>query len=141
MSHSLQLRFGDQSTAMTGWAQCDLAFAGHDIESAVIASLFSWRRARPDDNASDTYGWWAEDFGSRLYLLQRTKMLPGLAAVARGYIEEALQWLVDRAVVSSIAVHVELHSETGHLYAQVGLARDESSALTLQFQNLFDYLR
>lgn len=140
MSHSLQIRFGDQSQAVTGWAECDLAFAGHDIETAVIASLFTWRRARPDDRADDTYGWWAADFGSRLYLLQRREITKGLSQLARGYIEEALQWLVDGGIVSSIAVRAELNSRTGHLYVEIGLARDETDALRLVYQNLFDYL-
>lgn len=141
MSHSLQLRFGQEQAAATGWAQCDLAFEGYDIESAIIASLFTWRRARPDDYAPEPYGWWAEEFGSRLYLLIRAKALTTVADLARGYIEESLQWLVDRGVVSSIAVRTELERTTGHLRAQVAIARDEGQALTLQWQNLFEHLR
>lgn len=141
MSHSLQIRFGDQSRAVTGWAQCDLAFDGHDLETAVIASLFSWRRAREDDRSDDVWGWWAADFGSRLYLLQRREITGNLAGLARGYIEESLQWLVDSGIVSSIAVRAELNNRTGHLYAEIGMARDEQDALRLVYQNLFDYLR
>jgi phage gp46-like protein len=142
MSHTLQIKFGDQTSATAmSWGACDLAFEGHDIETAVIASLFTWRRARPEDRSSEPYGWWAEDFGSRLYLLQRRTMTAGLEDEARGYIEEALQWLVDQSVVSSIAVRTEMYRDTGHLYAQIAIARDDGESLSLVWQNLFDHLR
>ncbi|MEE1920313.1 phage GP46 family protein, partial [Pseudomonas asiatica] len=50
----------------------------------VVISLFTWRRAGPDDPVDDEerYGWWGDSFprvaddriGSRLWLLRRVKL-------------------------------------------------------------------
>lgn len=49
------------------------------LTRAVVISLFTWRRAQPDDNADQPNGWWGDTwpavqndrYGSRLWLLQR----------------------------------------------------------------------
>ena len=83
-----------------------LADAG--LQTAVIISLFTDRRAEPDDTlpaeASDKRGWWGDAIavqvngrtveddriGSRLWLLSREKQLASVVERARQYCKEAL---------------------------------------------------
>lgn len=78
------------------------------LTRAVVISLFTWRRAEPDDNADVPMGWWGDTwpavqndrYGSRLWLLQRSKLTNQLVQTVRGYIRECLQWMIDDGVVS-----------------------------------------
>lgn len=80
------------------------------LTRAVVISLFTWRRAEPDDNADVPMGWWGDTwpavqndrYGSRLWLLQRSKLTNQLVQTVRGYIRECLQWMIDDGVVSRI---------------------------------------
>lgn len=84
---------------------------------AVVISLFTWRRANPDDPlpAERRQGWWGDTFptaprdriGSRLWLLSRSKLLPETVQRGREYCQEALQWLVDDGVASRVEVEAE----------------------------------
>jgi phage gp46-like protein len=86
---------------------------------AVIISLFTWRRANPDDDLPGDLkqGWWGDNFppvpndriGSRLWLLSRAKLLPETVARAKEYAEEALRWLIDDGVASRVEVEAERH--------------------------------
>ena len=81
--------------------------AGGELASAVLISLFSDRRAEPDDDltdfSDDRRGWWAEsDFGSRLWLLERAKETQNTLQRAKTYCAEALQWLIDDGVAKAI---------------------------------------
>lgn len=84
------------------------------LDTAVIISLFSDRRANDDDvlpgDLNDKRGWWADAFpiapgdriGSRLWLLNREKQLQSVLDRAQEYAEEALQWMLDDGVASSV---------------------------------------
>lgn len=84
---------------------------------AVIVSLFTWRRANPDDElpADMRMGWWGDTFatvandriGSRLWLLSRSTLTPETVARAKEYAEEALQWLIDDGVAARVDVQAE----------------------------------
>jgi phage gp46-like protein len=86
------------------------------LETAVILSLFTDRRAEPDDvipdGSQDRRGWWGDDFnadsadriGSRLWLLHREKQLSVVLQRAQSYAEEALRWLIDDGVAESVTV-------------------------------------
>lgn len=86
------------------------------LETAVIISLFTDRRANADDTipdgSNDRRGWWADAFndvvndkiGSRLWLLSREKQLSAVLVRAREYAMEALQWLVDDGVAQAVDV-------------------------------------
>ncbi|EOW1941973.1 phage GP46 family protein, partial [Yersinia enterocolitica] len=71
-----------------------------NLTRAVIISLFTWRRADPDDDSEQPMGWWGDSYptiqndriGSRLYLLQRTTLTHNTVELARGYLEQALAW-------------------------------------------------
>lgn len=92
----------------------DLA-SGDDLETAMIISLFTDRRARRDDDAdeSDRRGWWGDedsdyDIGSRLWLLKRQKLTVSVARRAEDYTREALQWLLDDGVVGAVDIHAQI---------------------------------
>lgn len=97
----------------------DLA-AEDGLKTAVLLSLFTDRRARPDDVLpeadADRRGWWGDvaaaepddQIGSRLWLLSREKRRPEVVAKAREYAEEALAWLVRDGVARAVAVEAEI---------------------------------
>lgn len=82
------------------------------LPRAVIISIFSWRRANPDDNAPVPMGWWGDTYptvtgdriGSRLWLLGREKITNDVLNRARDYAIEALQWMLDDGVAARIDV-------------------------------------
>lgn len=86
--------------------------AGSGLQTAVILSLFSDRRAGDDDELPDENyrgGWWADGLnednhrlGSRLYLLRRSKATPETLRRARFYAEEALAWLVADGIAREV---------------------------------------
>lgn len=110
------------------------------LRRSVTISLFTWRRAGPDDplDDDDRKGWWADcvptvagdQIGSRLYLLQRRTITQDTLRDAKEYAEEALRWMTEDGVVSAVSVTVtrqdinrmtlvvlltELSGETVHL--------------------------
>ncbi|MEW6648142.1 MAG: phage GP46 family protein [Pseudomonadota bacterium] len=98
-----------------------LALAGTDISTdmglrgAVYASLFTDRRAEPDDvlpdGSDNRRGHWADQYaehegdlkGSRLWLLKNAKQTPETLFRAKRYAEEALAWFVADGIATSIA--------------------------------------
>lgn len=101
---------------------CDLALDGNDLlldvglQTSILISLFSDRRARADDvlpgEDGDRRGWWGDAYpqiegdqiGSRLWLLSREKEIPETLRRAKEYADEALAWLV----IDGIAARVEV---------------------------------
>ncbi|TJZ78796.1 phage GP46 family protein [Chitiniphilus eburneus] len=79
---------------------------GDELDTAVLLSLFTDRRAEPgDDVEGDPRGWWGDaipigderavPLGSRLWLLAREKQTASTLRRAEAYGREALQWLID----------------------------------------------
>ncbi|ECB1510060.1 phage GP46 family protein [Citrobacter freundii] len=85
------------------------------LTRAVVISLFTHRRADPDDNADVPMGWWGDTwpmvandrYGSKLWLLQRSKLTNALVNTVRTYIRESLQWMLDDGVVSRIDIDIQ----------------------------------
>lgn len=89
------------------------------LETAIVASLFTDRRALPSDplpaGHEDLRGWWGDvvpaaegdQTGSRLWLLAREKRTADVLNRAREYTREALQWLLDDGVATRLEVDVE----------------------------------
>jgi phage gp46-like protein len=121
--NDLALRFDASSvTADLAVEANDLAVAD-DLEAAVQLSLFLDRRAEASDvlpsEDPDRRGWWgdavpstdAADFiGSRLWLLRRETGRAGLLSRAEQYAREALAWLAEDGVASSVGVAADLPS-------------------------------
>lgn len=95
------------------------------LETAVVISLFTDRRALPGDplpqNAQvagtpDRRGWWGDGFaavpgdriGSRRWLLHREKLTPSTVARLIEYDREALQWLIDDGIARAVNVSAEI---------------------------------
>ncbi|HIE2304214.1 TPA: phage GP46 family protein [Yersinia enterocolitica] len=117
------------------------------LTRAVIISLFTWRRADPDDDSEQPMGWWGDSYptiqndriGSRLYLLQRTTLTSKTVELARGYLEQALAWLKDDGVVSRITINVQRHG-TEILTAEITLYRNDGSSQLITFDDLWSAL-
>ena len=123
-------------------------FEADELAAAVLISLFSWRKSNPDDGgrAPNRHGWWGDTgahtagdrSGSRLWLLQRQKILSTTLRRAEFYAKEALQWLIDDAVVASIEVSAE-RSGADQIALLVTCYRpDDTQALQARFQNVWE---
>lgn len=88
---------------------------GDNLQSALLISLFTDRRANDDDPLSldeSRRGWWADTYlesrndkiGSRLWLLRRAKISTDTLTRAREYCLEATRWLVEDSVASRVDV-------------------------------------
>jgi phage gp46-like protein len=98
-----------------------LALAGADVATdqglrgAVYSSLFTDRRAAPDDvlpdGSDNRRGHWSDQFaehegdlkGSRLWLLKNAKQTAETLFRAKLYTEEAMAWFVTDGVAASVA--------------------------------------
>ncbi len=90
------------------------------LRSAMIISLFTDARARPDDElpqaGADPRGWWGDcgnadpidRMGSRLWLLDRAKLTPAVALRARDIVLEALNWLLSDGVVRELTIETAI---------------------------------
>lgn len=118
-----------------------------NLTRAVIISLFTWRRADPDDDSEQPMGWWGDSYpttqndriGSRLYLLQRTTLTNNTVELARGYLEQALAWLKDDGIVSRIAINVQRRG-TEILTAEITLYRNDGNSQLITFDDLWSAL-
>lgn len=136
---------GERRTA--DLAQHGVSMATDDsLRTAVIASLFTDRRARADDSVpgdpADRRGWWGDAFpaadavpariGSRLWLLSREKQLPSVVARARDYAQEALSWLIERGIATRVNVQAEI-AAPGTLALLIEIERPRSAAIEYRF--------
>lgn len=130
-----------------GAKRFDLAFEGGDLatdaslETAVVLSLFTDRRAlaedRLPDGSTDRRGWWADAYnarphGSRLWLLHREKEQEEVLRRAQLYAEEALAWLVEDAVAEAVEVEA-YHMRRDTLGLRIVIRRGERAVLERQY--------
>ncbi|HCN2736281.1 TPA: phage GP46 family protein, partial [Escherichia coli] len=94
------------------------------------------------DGSDNRRGWWGDSYrdrpiGSRLWLLSREKATPDTLERARGYAEEALEWLKTAGRVSAINVRAEqLHQ--GWLYLYIALTLPDGSVIPYEFKAAFN---
>lgn len=128
----------------------DLA-SDRGLETAVLLSLFTDRRAANDDappsgDPADRRGWWADQFlpvegdriGSRLWLLDRSILNGETARKADEYVREALQWMIDDRVVASIDVAIDITSQRGAMLIALALQRPGREAIAFKFAHAWD---
>lgn len=133
----------------------DIALSGANLatdeglQTAVIVSLFTDRRAEVDDvvpdGSDDRRGWWADAYpniegdriGSRLWLLYREKQLSSVLARSREYAEEALRWLLDDGIASAVRVQAEVVQQ-GMLGLAVEIERPARDVIEYRFQRLWE---
>jgi phage gp46-like protein len=120
------------------------------LSRAVIISLFTWRRANPDDiTEGQKMGYWGDvaeppaandKIGSRLWLLAREKILNSTFNRAREYAKEALQWFIDDGIASKVDVVAERYGTDG-MALICTIYRVDGQAITLRFDNAWEYIR
>jgi phage gp46-like protein len=115
------------------------------LETAIILSLFSDRRAKDDDelpdNSGDRRGWWGDlvppvegdQTGSRLWLLRREKNTQDTLNRAREMAEEALQWIIEDGLATKIEVATEaVRREV--LGLAIGVTKPAGAPLALRYE-------
>ncbi|MFV4846734.1 phage GP46 family protein [Edwardsiella tarda] len=113
------------------------------LTRSVVISLFTWRRAMPDDNSDIPMGWWGDTwptvqndrYGSRLWLLRRSKLTNGLVNTVRTYLREALQWMQDDGLATRIDIDVQ-RTGINTLSNSITIWR-RSGPVTITFENLW----
>ena len=100
----------------------DITVDGEDLlideslTTAIIISLFTDRAVPIDElEGQENAGWWGDSYsdepwGSKLWLLARSKSLQTVADDAEDYAYEALEWLIDDGHVDSIVVNATRRS-------------------------------
>lgn len=119
------------------------------LETAVMLSLFTDQRARPDDkppsgDPNDRRGWWADEFaavegdlfGSRLWLLDRSTLSRETVRRAEGDAREALAWMLEDRVVSGVDVAIETAAD--RMFFDVTLSRPGREAIAFRFAHVWD---
>lgn len=94
------------------------------LETPVLQSLFSDRRARPSDDVEDRRGWWGDahatldgdQIGSHLWLLKRQPRSPQNLRRAQVFSTECLAWMQRIGIAKSVTVTVEPHDDDITLY-------------------------
>lgn len=151
---SSAVQLADLALVWSG-SSCDLAMIDGDLASdrgldtAVLLSVFADRRAGVDDvppsgDPRDRRGWWADEFaadegdliGSRLWLLDRGKRTAGTARLAESYVREALAWMLEDGVVSSLEVTTEIASDA--LLIAIAYQRPGRTDRTVRFSLAWD---
>lgn len=119
-----------------------------DLVRAVIISLFSWARAKDDDQVDgkrrngfwgDSYDEVGQETGSRLWLLGRSKIVPETVAQCREYAQAALKWMVDDGVADSVTVYAERNGiDRIDMLIEIERQRD---SVRLRFSNFWEQLK
>jgi len=116
------------------------------LESALIISLFTDRLVSTDQTLpigeTSRRGWWGDTFadvpndliGSRLWLLNREKIMSDVLARAKEYVIEATQWLIDDKVSPRVDVIVESNAQRyGELDIEVDVFRPTGAQVNFKF--------
>lgn len=120
------------------------------LPRAVLISLFTWRRANPDDDLPGDLrmGWWGDSYapvegdriGSRLWLLCRAKLTQETVSRAREYAEEALAWLVADGIAARVVVEAERQGLTTLALACRIYQGDGRLAADIRFTDVWGFL-
>lgn len=129
-------------TGTGDWSIAGGALAsGNDLASAVLISLFTDRIAddadTPPDGGDDRRGWWGDadedvPIGSRLWLLDRSRLTQAVANTAKIYMEEALQWLIDDQVAISVKVATAI-AGVSRLNSMVTVTHRDGTVIPLHY--------
>lgn len=135
------------------------------LHTAIIIQLFTDRRilddqVHPDPRSQDPRGWWGDsvdieteynetELGSHLWLLRRSILNNEVVETAKGYVEEALQPILDQGAVASFHIEAEAQSmaqggqpSTGVLAIAVdGYSQDGLKVYSQRFDVLWDQIR
>lgn len=119
------------------------------IETAVIHALFTDARADDGDllpdGQTDRRGWWGDGYptvegdryGSKLWLLGRSKQLSATLVQARQYAEEALAHLVDDGVAGRVEVEASIPRDAV-LGLTVQIYRPDGTVARYRYETLWN---
>jgi phage gp46-like protein len=135
-------------TVFVDGAQVIASHVDDPLVRAVIISLFTWRRAEPDDvlpdGGTDRRGWCGDSLatvagdkiGCRWWLLARAPLTLKTINAARDYAIEAVKWLIDDKVCRRIEVQSERFGMDG-LAVGIKIYRNDGSAVALKFSSVW----
>ncbi len=118
------------------------------LDQLVWVSLFSDRRADPDDELPDRGGdpvyrggWWGDTytdnaFGSKLWLLARAPVNATTLLKVRQYAEEALAWMVDTGIAARVDVTVE-RQDLGRVALKVVVSKSDGTKEAVAWPDLW----
>lgn len=121
------------------------------LDTAVILSLLTDARAEDDDmipgGSEDKRGAWVDSFsevegdkfGSRLWLLEREKLLPETVNRVREYCQEALNWMVRDGVAKAVNVTASIirNYPLGIIGADIDIVKPDGSTTRFKFDKLW----
>lgn len=140
--------FADDVPIIVDGVESSLVALTDPLARAVVISLFTWARARPDDQTDgDSWGWWGDGvpdvendrIGSRLWLLARRAITPDVLNLSQTYAMEALQHLIDDLVATRITA-VAARSGVNSVSLTVTIYRVDGDPLTLRFADVWRLL-
>lgn len=116
------------------------------LETSILLSIFSDARASAEEipeGESGARGWWGDqiaevegdEWGSKLWTLDRSVITNETLAKAEMFITESLQWMIQDAVASSISVALE-SSETNinEICGTISITRPSGTSLRYGLQ-------
>jgi phage gp46-like protein len=136
--------------------ESDIKFKDEDLvreeglETSVLISLFTDRRADDDDTIDDTddkRGWWADStgvtsdqIGSKLWQLDRASTTQKNMINAKQFCEDALQWMIDDGVAAKITVNVERFGLPGNdrLAIEIKIFKKDGNVEEYNYDNLWN---
>ncbi len=121
------------------------------LDTAVIQSLLTDRRANDDDvipgGVDDKRGVWMDSYaeaegdlmGSRLWLLDREKLLPETVNKVRDYCDESLKWLVKDSIAKAVTTTATIirNHPVGIIAASIDITKQDGSINRYQFESLW----
>ncbi|MEP9372623.1 phage GP46 family protein [Mesorhizobium sp. KR1-2] len=115
------------------------------LRTAILVSLFTDRRAGPDDElpdgaGNDRRGWLGDALssvegdriGSRLWLLKRRKQTEETRRQGEDYCREALEWLVEDGIASAITIEAAW-ARSGVLVCHIAVSLPNGSDQTFTY--------
>lgn len=117
------------------------------LRTAVLVSLFTDRLSREDDQlpdgTDDRRGHWTDSYllnddleGSRLWLLEREKVLPDVLRRAEDYGREALQWMLEDGLANAVQVTAWTTGRSD-MNLHVVITRPQGDQVQLKFLNIW----
>src|SRR3990167_11218221 len=116
------------------------------LETAVAISLFSDRRVSDEqlpDFETDKRGYWGDAFpevdkdkiGSRLWTMDRSKVLTETPRRSEELCKEALEWMKEDGIAGEITINSE-YNESKHMTTEIQISRTEGEVI--RFEVLWD---